>query len=189
MLGGPLVPKVGMRNRLWEWQGLARNAEGGREGEREGGLGGAGSGASRGGQRTRHLEARNGDGCPDHQACRSGHSQGISWCGPNLGVGAGRLGRRLETRILSTCKPEKRHQKSLKGLQGAELAPNLGSSWASSEGPGRMGSGQREGISPSHPWQWCWGPVPPSQGLSARRACQPAGPAQLWSLAQGPGSG
>lgn len=33
------------------------------------------------------------------------------------------------------------------------------------------------------------GLFPPSQGPSARQVCQPAGPAQLWSLAQGPGSG
>lgn len=130
-------------------------------------------------------EPRNGDGAR-LQACSSGHSQGISCCGPSgeaWEFGAGRLGRRgWKQGSCPPANPGSGIRRASRGCKELSWLPASESPQASSEGPGlHLGSGQRGHLT-LHPGQRCWRPVPPISGSK----CQTGLPAQQVQLSSGP---
>lgn len=117
-------------------------------------------------------------GAPTAQACRSGRPWGISCCGPNLGVGAGRLGRPAGNRDLVHLQAREAASEGLKGAVRAGLAPSLGSPQASvragapgvpgqrASHPPTLGSGAA-GLFPPSPGSKCQTGLPASRSSSA----------------------
>lgn len=176
-----------MKNRLWEWQGLARDTEVGGEGA----LGRVGSGASRGGQQTEKrgttkpgMETGAPTARPGLGILRTSRGVGQTWgSGPEGWADGWKQGSCPPANQRSGIGRASRRCKELSWLPASGLPGS-----PVRDGGARL-QGRERASHPPHPGKWCWGLVPASQGPSARRACQPAGPAQLWSLAQGPGSG